>query len=115
MSGLTEIAVDAARKRHPRIELVFETLDATEEVRAPKLAFACFKTKRLERDRDLHSVAGLVDDPFRLHQQVDAEVFAAAFSKNAVCLNTERIEESLERFSFVVESVEKEADVIVLE
>src|SRR5205085_6864370 len=79
MSGLTQITVDTARKRHPRIELVFKTFDAAKEMRAPKFAFACLESQRLERDRDLDVETGLVNDTFRFHQQIDAEVFAATF------------------------------------
>src|SRR5689334_10701606 len=114
MSLLTQIAVDAARERHPRIKLVFEALDAAEEVRAPEFSLAGFEAQRLERDRDLDVEASLVNDAFRLHQQIDAEVFAASFGENAVALNAERIEEHFKGLALVVESVEEEADVIVL-
>src|SRR5205085_3995838 len=115
MSGLTKITVDTARKRHPRVELVFKTFDAAKEMRAPKFAFACLESQRLERDRDLDVETGLVNDAFRFHQQIDAEVFAATFGDNAVALNSERIEEDLKRFALVVEGIEHEADVVVVE
>src|SRR5690349_5470894 len=114
MSGLAETAVDAARERHPRVELILKALDAPEEVCAPEFAFARFEAKRLERNRDLDVEAGLVNDALRLHQQVHAEIFAASLGDDAVPLNPQRVEKDLESLAPVVERVEHEPDVIVL-
>src|SRR6185369_6086047 len=83
-------------------------------MRAPKSSFAGFESQRLERNRDLNFESGFVNDAFGFHQQVDAEVFTASFTDDAVALNAEWIEEDLEGFTFVVERVEHEADVVVL-
>src|SRR6185369_332368 len=115
MARLAQVAVDAARHWHPRIELVLETLDATEEMRAPEFSFAGFEAQRLERDRDLNVEARLMTDALRIHQEIDAEIFATSLGDDAVALNTEWIEKDLEGFALVVERVEHEADVVVIE
>src|ERR1043166_1604610 len=43
VSFLAQIAVDAARERHPRVELIFETLDAPKEVRPQSLPLPASK------------------------------------------------------------------------
>src|SRR5215218_760230 len=106
MSRLAHVAINAARERHPGIELVLKTFDATKEVSAPQLALARFEAQRLERNCYFDVEAGLVNDAFGFHQQVDAEVFTASFGHDAVALNSEWIEKDFERFSFVVEGVE---------
>src|SRR6185369_5126462 len=68
MARLAQVAVDAARHRHPRIELVLKTLDATKEMRAPEFSFAGFEAQRFERDCDLDVEAGLMNDALRIHQ-----------------------------------------------
>src|ERR1044072_9202650 len=115
MARLAQVAVDAARHRHPRIELVLKTLDATKEMRAPEVSFARFKAQRLEWNRDLDVETGLMNDALRIHQEIDTEIFATSFGDDAVALDAEWIEKDFERFAFVVERVEHEADVIVVE
>src|SRR6185369_4861362 len=58
---------------------------------------------------------GLMNDALRLHQQIDAEVFAATFGDDAVALDAEWIKKDFEGFALVVERVEHEADVVVVE
>src|SRR5215213_9876519 len=115
MSGLAQVAINTARERHPRVELIFKSLDTAKEVNAPQLALARLEAKRLERNCYLDIEACFVNDALRLQQQIDAEVFAAAFRDDAVALDSEWIEKDLKGFSFVVESVEHEPDVIVVE
>src|SRR5688572_6285512 len=81
---------------------------------APLLSFSCFVTDRLERYSNLNNVTVLRDEALRIHEDVDAHVFAAPFRQHAVTLNAERIEEHLERFSLVVKSVEVKPYIIVL-
>src|SRR5215203_1210264 len=83
-------------------------------MRSPEFSFSGFETKRLERNRNLHVEAALMNDAFRFHQQIDAEVLTASFGEYAVTLNSEWIEEDFKSFSFVVKGVEKKSDVIVL-
>ncbi len=79
-----------------------------------ELPFACFEAKRFERNRNLNVEAGLVNDAFRFHQQVDTEIFAASFCQYAVTLNAEWIEEHFKGFALIVKGIKKEADVVVL-
>src|SRR5688500_5351735 len=81
---------------------------------APLFSFSSFVTDRLERYGNLNNVTVLRDDALRIHEDVDAHVFAAPFRQHAVTLNAERIEEHLERFSLVVKSVEVKPYIIVL-
>src|SRR6185369_14936753 len=50
----------------------------------------------------------------RLHDQIETEVFTLSFGPDAVGLDAERIEVKLVRSSLVVESVEENADVVVV-
>ena len=97
------------------LELAVEALNAPEEVRAPKLAFAGFITKRFERNRNLDDVTVFIDCALRFEQQVHTEVFAATFSENSVSLDSERIKKYFKCPPLVVKSVEIETDVVVLE
>src|SRR5687767_11689044 len=81
---------------------------------APQFSLSGFVTDRLERNGNLNNVTVLRDDTLRIHEDVDAHVFAAPFRQHAVTLNAKRIEKHLERFTLVVKSVEVKAYIIVL-
>src|SRR5690349_9128924 len=115
MTRLAQVAIDAARERHPRIKLALKTLDAAEEMHAPEFSLARFEAQRLKRNCDLDVEPSLMHDALRLHQQIDAEVFATTFGEDAVALNAEGIEKDFEGFALVVERVEHYADVVVAE
>src|SRR4030095_7172900 len=55
-----------------------------------------------------------MDHTLRVHQDVNAEIFTAAFGHDAVALNTQRVKEHFKRLALVVESIEHDTDVIVL-
>jgi hypothetical protein len=82
-------------------------------MRAPKLSFSCFVADRFERNCHFYGITLFVDYTFRVHHDVDAEVFAAALRESCVTLNTYWIKECLEGFALIVEGVEKEPYVVV--
>ena|SRR5438132_7510688 len=84
-------------------------------MKPPQLAFAGFVTQRLEGNSDFYSVAILRYDSLRLHHDVDTEIIIPAFSHNSVLLHAKRIKEKLIRSALVVESVQDDADQIVIE
>ncbi len=115
MSGLIEEASAISRDRHPRIGLVIEALDHALEMYAPQHVLPCFVTQRLERNRDLDDVTVFSELAFRLHHDVDAEVFVFSFGVDAVGLDAEGVEEEFVSAALIVESVEEHAHVVVVE
>src|SRR5215216_2527125 len=114
MSRLREPTALVAVHRNPHVKGIVQTLGASPEVYSPQLVFAGNIAQRLERDRDFDRVAVARDHSFRLHDEIETEVFALSFSPNAVGLYAEWIEVKLVSSSLVVESVEQNTDVIVI-
>src|SRR5215213_6283886 len=114
MSRLREPTVLVAVHWDPHVERIIETLRATPEMYAPQLIFPRDVTQRLKRNRDFDRVAVARDHSLRVHDQIETEVFALAFSPNPIGLDSERVEVKLVSASLIVESVEEDADVIVV-
>src|SRR5215212_9944544 len=114
MSRLREPTALVAVHRNPHVERIVQTLGASPEVYSPQLVFAGNIAQRLERDRDFDRVAIACDHSFRLHDQIEAEVFTLSFSPNAVGLHAEWIEVKLVSSPLIVESVEENADVVIV-
>ncbi len=114
MSGLGQPTILVAIHRDPHVERVVKSLRAAPEVNAPQLVFTGNVAQRLERNRDFDRVAIFGKDPLRLHDEVQAEVFALAFGPDTVGLHAERIEIKLVSSPLIVEGVEENADVVVV-
>src|SRR5215208_3251630 len=114
MSRLREPTALVAIHGNPHVERIVQTLGAWPDMYSPQLVFARNIAQRLERDRDFDRVAIARDHSFRLHDQIEAEVFTLSFSPNAVGLHAEWIEVKLVSSPLIVESVKENADVIVV-
>src|SRR6185503_954761 len=114
MSRLREPTVLVAVHRNPHVERIVQSLRATPEMYAPQLVFAGDVAQRLERNRNLDSVAISRDHPLRFHHQIETEIFALAFGPNPICLDAKRIEVKLVSASLIVEGIEENADVVVV-
>src|SRR5712664_1036816 len=115
MSFLRKVTRDVPADRKPRIQLVVKAKEVSYDMKSPQLAFACFITQRLERNRYFDGPAVAREHAFRFHHDVNAEIRARAFGHDAVLLDAERIPTKYVRSPLVVEGVQKNSDVVVAE
>src|SRR2546422_4953986 len=114
MSGLREPTRDVARDRHPHIELIIETLDASPEMHTPQRTFPRVITNRLEWNCNFDRVAVVCDHTLRLNYDIETEVFALSISPDSISLHTERVEIKLVSLPLVVKSIKENADIIII-
>src|SRR6266446_1346751 len=114
MTLLGQPARNVARYWHPHIELVVEALDAAPEMRAPQHTFAGIITNRFKRYRNFNRITVAGQHSLRLEHNVEAKVFISSSIPRAVCLYAKRVEIKLVGFALVVESIEQDADVIIV-
>src|SRR5687767_8815743 len=84
-------------------------------MRAPEFSFSCFVSQRLKRNGNFDYVSTLVNEPLRLHNNIDTEIFAASFSQDPVGLDTEGIEKELEGLSLVIKRIQEHAHIVIVE
>src|SRR5205807_8703140 len=91
---------------------VIEAIDVAPHVKAPELAFAGFVTQRLKRNCDLQRPAVTGQLALGFHNDIDAEIRAAAFGKNAVLLHTKRVKAQHVGLTLIIKGIEKQPDVV---
>src|SRR5260370_2035629 len=110
MSFLRKVTRDVPADRKPRIQLVVKAKEVSYDMKSPQLAFACFITHRLERNRYFDGPAVAREHAFRFHHDVNAEIRARAFVHDAVLLDAERIPTKDVSSPLFVEGVQKTSD-----
>src|ERR1051326_1541237 len=115
MSFLGQPARNVAIDRHPHVELVVESLDPPPEMSAPQFVLTRYIAQRLKRDRSFDGPTVGCKQTLRFHHDVGIEIFALPISPNAVGLNSQRIEIKFIGLTSIIESVEENADVIIIE
>src|SRR6266542_325501 len=101
-------------ERHPHVQFVIETLGSPPEMYSPLLILSRQITQRLKGNSNFNCISIIGHKPFRLHNNVETEIFVLSLAPDAVGLHAQRIEVKLICLAMVVERIKQNAYIIVV-